>query len=204
MNEWLFNLHNPGIVALILCFALMGGAVGLPIPEDIPLLTAGVLIQGKTIPGPLALAVCYVGVIAGDWIVFLLGRRFGPSLFETRWFSARFPPKRVHDIRHSLERRSLLMIFIARHLFYLRTATFLTCGAVKMNPWRFAVADCLAALVSVPLMIGIGYKCAEQYDTAVEYLSEARIASLVLVIALAAMYLIVRHMRKVKSSDSMH
>lgn len=167
MDQWL--LAQDGIIVyLSLFFALMGGAIGLPIPEDIPLLVAGALIY-KEIGNPYAvLAVCYISIIIGDFLIFLIGRRLGPTLFNKSWFRSRIPPSKIRHVRFNLERRSLLMIFIARHLFYLRTVTFLACGAVKMRASRFLLADATAALISVPIMASIGYFLMKQYGDLTE------------------------------------
>lgn len=197
MVDWLLSLNSAVAIYCALFFMLMGGAIGLPIPEDIPLVIAGVAIhqgQGSVDPGIVVL-VCYAGVVVGDIIVFSIGWFFGTALFERRWFRARFPPKRMTSVKSSLERRSLLMIFLARHLFYLRTATFLTCGAVKMSPVRFIISDAIAAMVSVPLMVYIGFKGAEQIDRAMQLINAAKHWSLIIIIVLLAIYLLVRWKR---------
>ena len=175
MLEWLLDLSNPYFIYMLLFGALMGGAIGLPIPEDLPLIAAGVLAEQGNITAPMALLICYFGVVTGDLIVYFIGRKLGPSIFDHRWFKKRFPKKKIIKLRKGLERRGLFMIFVARHLFYLRTATFLTCGAVRMNFVRFVIADACAALVSVPLMIWIGYLCSEHYDRALHYVDEAKL-----------------------------
>lgn len=175
----------------------MGGAVGLPIPEDLPLLIAGVLCHDGTVLIEWALAICYIGVLCGDILIFAIGRRFGPSLFEKSWFRHKFPPRKVKLIRLKLERRSLVMIFLARHLFYLRTVTFLTCGAVRMTLWRFIVADALAALISVPLMIFLGYKFAEHLDQIRDMIRSATyLSGLVVALVIGLIYLYYRRKHK--------
>lgn len=167
MAEWLLGQDGLFLyVALLLM--LLGGAIGLPIPEDLPLILAGVLAHAGRVNLELVALVCYVGVVVGDVMIFSIGRWLGPSLFQKRWFRSRFPPSKIRRLRVNLERRSLLMILIARHLFYLRTATFLTCGAVRMSPYRFIASDALAALLSLPLMIGIGYFAAEHVNALLE------------------------------------
>ena len=73
------------------------------------------------------------------------------------------------------------MIFFARHLFYLRTITFLTCGAVRLTFLRFLIADCLSALVSVPIMLWIGFIASENYETVMHYLGRVKTASMLLI-----------------------
>jgi hypothetical protein len=134
---------------------------------------------------------------AETYSFFAIGRRFGPSLFEKSWFRHKFPPRKVKLIRLKLERRSLVMIFLARHLFYLRTVTFLTCGAVRMTLWRFIVADALAALISVPLMIFLGYKFAEHLDQIRDMIRSATyLSGLVVALVIGLIYLYYRRNTK--------
>lgn len=176
---------------------LMGGAVGLPIPEDLPLILAGIVIQSGNAPFAVVFFVCYSAIILGDLIVFSIGRKFGPRLFAQPWFRKLLSRRNISNIRLGLERRSLLMIFIARHLFYMRTVTFLTCGAVKMRLARFMIADAVAALVSVPVMISVGYFAAEHYETVMQ---RTREVALIAPIVLLAIYLMYRKLKKEKAA----
>lgn len=178
MDEWL--LLQEGVYVYILLFLLLlGGAFMLPIPEDIPLILGGVLVQMGRGRLDLIAAVCYGAIILGDVFIFGVGRWLGPALFQKPWFRKRIGYSRVKNLRVSLEKRSLPMIFIARHLFYLRTVTFLTCGAVRMSFGRFLISDAIAALVSVPFMLLIGYLAAEHYEAVFNFIARAKYWSVV-------------------------
>lgn len=195
MQEWLLA-QSGAVIYLSLGLLLTGGALGLPIPEDIPLLLGGILIEiGKADAVPTFL-VCYISVLAGDLFIFSIGRYFGPKIFKLRWFKSRETKTKLKRIRVGLERKSVLMIFLARHLFYVRTLTFLSCGALRMRYSRFIIADAIAALISVPLMLTLGYFAAGSYDQMNKLLNEAKLASLVIVILLIVGYLV---FQKIKS-----
>ncbi len=200
MDQWLLSLGSASAIYLTLFLMLMGGAVGLPIPEDVPLVLAGVAAHQSSIELGMANLVCYAGVVFGDIVVFLIGWRFGNRLFEQPWFKVRFTPKRVSSVKDSIERRSLAMIFLARHLFYLRTATFLTCGAVRMSPLRFIISDAVAAMVSVPLMIFLGYTFADQLDRAMGFITQAKHWSIVIIAVVLIVYIIFRWKRGAKNN----
>ncbi len=178
MDFSILDLHG-FILFATLFLMLIGGAIGLPIPEDVPLLLAGIIASNTPRYTYYLFLTCYSGIILGDLIVFALGWYLGPKVLKLKPFSSKLGQKRIARIKIRLERRSLLMIFIARHLFYLRSITFLLCGAVKMHPLRFVAADATAALVSVPIMMTIGYFAAEHYDKA---LRNYRIAAVILTI----------------------
>ncbi len=185
MADWLL-LQDGLFLYVALFLMLLGGAIGLPIPEDLPLILAGVLVHLDKVTLELVVPVCYAGVLLGDIIIFMIGRAVGPALFQKRWFRKRFPPSKIRRVRLNLEKRSLLMILIARHLFYLRTATFLTCGAVRMSAYRFIAADALAALLSLPIMIGLGYIAAENLNSFLDGVHKTKdIVALVSIVLIA-------------------
>jgi membrane protein DedA with SNARE-associated domain len=101
-------------------------------------------------------------------------------------------------MRVNLEKRSFTMILVARHLFYLRTVTFLICGAVKMNFTRFLIADMVAALISLPIMLGIGYLFSEHFDTILEQISSIRRSFVIVSVPIIALicYLLYRRSKK--------
>lgn len=156
------------LIYLILFTLLMGGALGLPIPEDLPLIAAGVFAFREEANIYGLFATCYLGVVTGDIIIFIIGRRWGSALFSSPWFKRKLSPRRLKRFKQGLERNRFFTIVLARHLFYLRMVTFIACGAVKMSYTRFIIADAIAALVSVPLMMAIGYSTWEHQDHLLE------------------------------------
>lgn len=198
MDEWL--LLQEGILIYIAVFVLlMGGAIGLPIPEDLPVLMAGVLAQSGRGDTLWLMLTCYIAILCGDALIFFVGRYFGSTLFKKPWFKARVSQSRMREIRRKLEKRRFITILLARHLFYLRTITFLICGAVKMRFPRFIIADALAALISVPIVFGIGYLASEHIDAAMAGLHKGSVYLGIGVAVVIVGLLIRRHLRGLKS-----
>jgi len=159
VNELL--LH--GSILLVLVWLIIGG-MGVPLPEDIALLTAGVLAHRGAVPPVLALVLPYAGVIGGDAILFFAARRLGPAAYERRIFRRLLPPARRASIESAYDRYGGRLVFLARHLAGLRAAVFALAGIHGMSPRRFFMWDGLAALVSVPLVVGLGYFGSEHVD----------------------------------------
>ena len=181
MIEWLL-LQNKQIIYLSLFLVLTGSALGVPIPEDLPLIGAGIAINNELVGFLPTFLICYISIILGDCIVYGIGYRLGTKLFEKKWFKSRVSAAHIRRTRMNLHRRSWLMIFLARHLFYLRTATFLVCGAVKMSFKRFVMIDLCAAAISTPIMISIGYLASEHWDKAREIFRHVEIIAIIPVI----------------------
>ncbi len=202
MGEWFLGLERPAVIYLILFLLLIAGAIGFPIPEDLPLVLGGIVAHRGSVDPRLVVVISYAGVVLGDLIIFFIGRRLGPSVFEKKWFKGKISSRRLTVMRLKLEKRSLMMIFLARHLFYLRTATFLTCGAVGMKFSRFLVADLLAALVSVPLMVWLGYKFSVNYEDLLGFVEHAKVWSLLLIPILLVAFFYLRYRSKKRAKPT--
>ena len=189
-----------GLAAYLLVVAtLLGSAFGLPFPEDLSLIIAGVLVASENAELWIMALTCYLGILVGDLIIYRLGWMTGPRLFRKRWVKKYMTASKLQGLRANLERKTFVTIFIARHLFYLRTITFLVCGAVRVSFVRFLVADAIAALITTPLMLGIGYLFGQHFDHIVEIIKQVKLL-LVLAGVGVAIYLYFRFRKKVEST----
>jgi membrane protein DedA with SNARE-associated domain len=136
---------------LILC------GVGLPMPEDIVLIAAG-LVAAETGQSWVAVSVLmYFGVVAGDSLIFAVGRYFGRRLLALPWTRRWLNSKKQERIAALFDRRGSAAFFIARFMPGLRAPIFCTAGAMKVRYLQFLLYDGLAALVSVPLFVWLGH-----------------------------------------------
>src|SRR5687767_12863192 len=85
---------SPATVYYSLAGVLLLCGLGLPIPEDISLITAGALAYEGVINVNVAFFVCFGAVLGGDTLAFLLGRFFGPRVLASRLFKRFFTPKK--------------------------------------------------------------------------------------------------------------
>lgn len=170
--------QEASILYLTIFLTLLGGAFFLPFPEDLILISAGILVQREMVDLEIVFVIAYCTIILGDIILYGIGHFFGMNLFVKRWFRNRVHPSKIKKVREKLDRNFILAIVLARHLFYLRSITFLTCGAVRMSFVRYVIADMLAAFFSCSIMIGIGYLAGENYAAIKEHLDSAQLAIL--------------------------
>jgi membrane protein DedA with SNARE-associated domain len=140
------------------------GSIGLPVPEEAPLLAAGILSHQGVIHWEIALVVCLAGVLAGDTALYWGGRHWGNRLLD-------WPPVRrilSSDRREKLEaefrRRGAWMIFAARYVMGLRAAAMLTAGIARLPYWKFIAVDAVAAVFGLPLSFGLGYLFADHVE----------------------------------------
>jgi membrane protein DedA with SNARE-associated domain len=153
--------HAP-LVAVIAALLIAG--LGVPIPEDLSLLTAGYLAwHGDEQVGWLLLC-CLVAIVAGDSALWLLGRRFGPSITQHRHLRHRLTPARLERVEGYFRRHGAKTIVLARFAAGARALFFVAAGAMRVPYWRFLLFDGMAALISGTLWILVGKRFGAQID----------------------------------------
>lgn len=155
----LISSDNGLFLHWIILVSLLLGGLGLPIPEDLPVLLGGIVIGRGVVSLSTMAAICYVGVVVADLMIYGIGYKLGNKLvtYGTRSpFLPSVTQDRVDRIREELRKRRFLCIFIGRHLFPIRSVTFLTAGALKVPFLEFLLTDLIAGLVSVAIMLSIG------------------------------------------------
>ena len=154
-------------------FILLLCGLGVPVPEDVVLITAGMLgeIDGRSWMRVSALM--YAGVLAGDGMIFLAGKKFGTRLLGTAWFLRIFPVGKQARVDEFFERYGAMGLFIGRFLPGLRAPIFFSAGSLKVSFLKFLLLDGLAALVSVPFFVWLGHWLWLRFEDDFEQLKHA-------------------------------
>jgi membrane protein DedA with SNARE-associated domain len=151
-----------GIFAMLLV-----GSLGLPIPEEMPIIGAAVLTHQGVIRWWLALPVCVLGVLSGDMVLYWVGRRWGERVLGWRMVRPVLTAEREQWLCAAYRRHAMKTVATVRHVMGLRAAAFLLAGSARVPFWKFAVADAAAALVGVPLLFGLAYFFTDQVQAVV-------------------------------------
>lgn len=152
-----------GYLAVFIALLLSGA--GLPLPEDISLVAGGVISGLGYANVHLMFAVAMAGVMIGDAGMFLLGHFFGERMRRWRLFAWLLPPSRYAKVQEKFARYGNRLMFIARFLPGMRAAIYITAGAThRVSFLRFLLLDGLAALISVPTLVYLGYLGADNLD----------------------------------------
>jgi membrane protein DedA with SNARE-associated domain len=201
MLDLLEQSFYPGLFLIFVVASL-----GVPIPEDIPLILAGFLI--KTNPEiarwELALPVSLVGIMSGDVILYTLGRRWGRNIFEHRSVSWLITPQRMAIMDERFHRWGAWACFFGRFMMGVRAMMCLTAGVTRFPFWKFFLADFAGALISAPFFIWLGYKFAEHLPLLQEYLKDAQIAIFVVVglLIVGVVWYEVRRLKKIRAENA--
>lgn len=145
-----------------LFLTLLAASLGLPVPEEIPIVAGGVLASQAVVRWWIALPVCLAGVLSGDIVLYWAGRRWGERLLEWRAVRRVLSPARAAKLAQGYREHGVKIVVTARHVAGFRAAAFLTAGIARVPFWRFLAADAGAALVGVPVSFGLAYLFADQ------------------------------------------
>jgi membrane protein DedA with SNARE-associated domain len=141
----------------ITVFLILTGC-GLPLPEEVAIIAAGVAAGRGALDPWGALAACLVGAIVGDSAMYFIGRRFGKGILERHPIWAKLiNPKREKEIEGHLKKHGAKMILLARFLIGLRSPFYFAAGVLKANYLRFLITDTICALLVVSLFFGLTY-----------------------------------------------
>lgn len=185
----------------IIVFLILTGC-GLPIPEEVPIIAAGVLSHGSLNPW-MSLASCLIGAILGDMIMYGLGRKFGRGLLQRRgYLHSLLSAEREREIEEKFRRHGMTVLFAARFLVGIRSPIYITAGILKVPFRRFVIADTLCAVVVIPLFFGVSYLFADHINTLWQWLRRAEMAATVAIVigAIAALF-VVRYVRKRRAAE---
>lgn len=141
----------------VLVLGILAGTVGLPVPEELPLITAGVLAGLGVVPVEGVIAAGVIACFLGDITVYAIGRRLGSGLRTRPRFAAVLRTRGLLRARRVYVRHGGWTLFFARLLPGLKMPFLLTAGVLHM-PWRrFLLIDLLSVITLVPALVLLGY-----------------------------------------------
>ena len=143
---------------------LIAAGLGIPLPEDIPLVASGWLVYKGKADLWLMIATGLVGVMVGDSMLFWMGRRYGDHIVEHRWLRRIAKPWLIEKARRLFVNHGAKVIFAARFMPGIRAVLFLIAGVFRVPYWKFALMDGTAALISVPVWVWVGAKFSKHLE----------------------------------------
>lgn len=159
--------YQPTLVYSFIVLFMTASSFGLPIPEEMTLVSAGLvayMARNPDIfppPTPDAVGVnlfilsvtCFVAVLASDVLIYTLGRVFGRKLIRTKFFNNRIGQARFNKINKIFQKYSFWACGLFRFTPGIRFPGHLSCGLMGIPLWKFITVDGLAALISVPTQV---------------------------------------------------
>ena len=180
---------------------LLAAGLGAPIPEELPIVTAGAMVGHDAQLPPeqthdaavwwIMLPVCILGVVIGDGFLYTIGRVFGYRVLEIRWVRTRLLTREKRErIERNFHRYGVWILLGARLLPGIRSPIFLMAGIHRLPVRKFLFADGLYAVPGVSILFFLAYIFTDQFVDLVRKLDEVRPQIIMCIIAALAGYLI--------------
>lgn len=159
--------YQPYFVYGFIVLFMTASSFGLPIPEEMTLVSAGIVAymakNPAQFPPPTPDAegvnlvvlsiVCFVAVLGSDVLIYFLGKIFGRRIIKTKFFNNRIGQERFNKINNIFQKYSYWACGLFRFAPGVRFPGHLSCGLMGIPIWQFLLVDGLAALVSVPTQV---------------------------------------------------
>src|SRR5882757_4735089 len=187
MESWISDLaaHRYSI----LCAAVFLEAVGFPVPAALALLIAGAASARGSLHAPYALGGALAAMLAGDTLMFLMGRYTGWWLLGILCRISLNPESCILRSADTFYRRGRMLLVIAKFIPGINTMAPPLAGSMNMRFAPFLRLDFAGAVLYIGVYFGIGYLFSGALDTVTRgYHAVGRLAGW-LMIALIAGYL---------------
>ena len=155
--------------------ALVASTTVLPIPEELPVIWAGVqcglsdteFANDRGNPARLLwwvmLPVVIVGAVIGDIVLYTIGRLWGKKLLDLKWVQRRVvTPEKRASIERNFAKHGIKVLLGVRLLPGVRGPVFFIAGMVRLPLWQFVLADAIYAVPIVNLMFWTAYWFTDQ------------------------------------------
>jgi membrane-associated protein len=142
---------------LFLIIFVETGVVVMPfLPGDSLLFVVGAMCGVGLMSYPVAVSLLFVAAVLGDQCNYLLGRYFGPKVFQ--WENSRFFNKNAFDKAHNFyERYGGITIILARFAPFLRTFAPFVAGVSDMSRSKFTWYNLVGGALWVGGIITAGF-----------------------------------------------
>ena len=178
----------------------------MPLPEELSLLAAGILLFQERVEYWPMLAVCVAGVVGGDVIPYTVGRVFGKRALRYRAVRRLIHPRRFRKLERRFAAHGNWVVFTCRFLPGVRIPGYFVAGTLGMGYARFLTLDGLGVLLSVPLAIWLGILFGDSIERMEKHVADFHLLLAFLlvsvVLVLATRHFVRRRLRRIASGDS--
>ncbi|GAA4407264.1 DedA family protein [Tsukamurella soli] len=153
---------GPVLIYLIVAgfvLAECGFIIGLFLPGDSLLLTAGVALATSSQHAPVVwglAATAMVAAITGNHIGYRIGATMGDRMLAKkggRYFNA----ENLHRVKKLMDRHGFLSVLVARWVPWVRTLCPMVAGAAAMDKRKYTIASVIGSVLWAPCLLLVGY-----------------------------------------------
>ena len=155
MESWVFGIAQHGYS--ILFAAVFLESIGLPLPAALALLVAGAAAGSGVLHAPYAMIGAVLAILAGDTLMFVLGRYTGWWLLGLLCRVSLNPEACILRSADSFYRRGRTLLVIAKFIPGINTMAPPLAGSMNMRPLTFLRLDLAGALLYAGSYLAIGF-----------------------------------------------
>ncbi len=132
-------------------------ALGLAtfVQEDVPTISAAVLAATGKLAWQTGLLGCFLGIWAGDALLYLLARWLGRPLLELAWVRRFVPPGSVERSERWFSEKGTWLLVTSRFIPGTRLPTYLAAGFLRLPFGRFLAVTGIAVAVWTTSIFGL-------------------------------------------------
>lgn len=174
--QWLAQYaYQPTVVYVSVCTMMIASAFGFPLPEEISIISVGILaymgahpelfappsVGSPVVNGYEAALIVSLAVFFSDSLVFFIGRMFGRKLMKRPRFHSFFEGPVMEKINGFVKKYGVYAAFVFRFTPGIRFPAHIVLGMSKFAFAAFLLVDGLAVMISVPTQILLVYHFGE-------------------------------------------
>jgi membrane protein DedA with SNARE-associated domain len=182
-----FFIESFGYLGIVLFLVLTG--CGLPIPEEFPIVFAGVLSSQGNLDPWFAFLACLIGALMGDSVMYAIGYHFGHGLaMRHPKLSKLLGAQREASFEQAIERHMFKVMALARFMVGVRGPVYLSAGVVRVPFRQFIMYDLVCATMVVGTFFSVAYYFGDQITDLLRDAEWALTLVVVLVVLVAALW----------------
>jgi membrane protein DedA with SNARE-associated domain/rhodanese-related sulfurtransferase len=151
------QLAQHGLAFLSLAIFLQ--AIGLPVPGAVALILAAAQVATGHVSAVAVIGSALLAMMAGDAVMFLLGRRTGWWLLGTLCRISLNPESCVVTSADTFHRRGRSLLVVAKFLPGINTMAPPLAGSMQMSWWSFLWLDMSGCALYIGAYFILGYLC---------------------------------------------
>ena len=189
---------------LLIFFGVMAESMGVPLPGETILISAGILAQRGSLDLGDAILLGILGAVVGDQIGYWVGREGGRPFILRYGRYVFITPERLGRAEAFFARHGGKAVFMARFFSGFRVFGALVAGMSRMRWATFFVYNALGGSVWGTAAVLVGYFLGRSLKAVEHWTGQASVLLLALAVLALALYLsyrwVLRHPERVKAT----
>ena len=144
--------------------ALVGGIVGLPIPDEFLLTFVGYSVSKGTMSGVLAFLSGLTGAILGITLSYILGLKLSLPILNKYGPKIHIKENLIKKTHVLFERYGPFLLVIGYYIPGVRHLTAYFAGMSNLTFWKFCLYAYSGAFIWVSTFIGLGWKLSDKWN----------------------------------------